>query len=108
MHNVQADERLSQLAAQNRTLRVLAGGLLALLALQGLTRGVRAAVEPTELAARRFVLTDAHGQQRAMLALDSRGTPRLTFFGPNGSETYSISGEAGLLPVRYLSRGEGP
>jgi len=100
MDDIQAAEQSGHLAVQNRTLRFLAGGLVALLALQALAPHVRAAVEPAEVTAQRFVLRDAHGQKRAVLAIDTRGTPRLTFFGMDGSETYSISGEAGQLPVR--------
>ncbi len=100
MMSTGSNERVAGLERQVRRLQLCLFGLVGALLLALLSPHARAAGVPTEVTAQRFVLHDREGRERAVLGFDSLGTPRLTFFGPDGEKTFSLSGRAEPYPVR--------
>jgi hypothetical protein len=63
-------------------------------------REVRAFTAPAAVEAQRFVLRDAGGRERAVLAVDADGAARLTFYREDGSKAMSLSEKPEMVPVR--------
>jgi len=93
--------RVAYLERENRNLRrwLVATGL-AVCATILLGQATAATTTPQVLEARRFVLKDDQGRERAVLGLGADGSARLTFFPQDGSKGTSIAEKSGAVPVR--------
>jgi len=94
-------DRVAHLERENRRLRRwMVAAVLVACACVVLGQSAAATSGPQMLEARRFVLKDAVGRERAVLGLGTDGLARLTFFSQDGSKGTSISEKPEILPVR--------
>jgi hypothetical protein len=92
--------RVARLERQNRSLKAGLAGIMVVLVLVTSLSVVRAASPLETVTARRFVLEDDRGQERAVLGFDAAGLPRLSFIRPDGSPGLSLSDGPQIFPAR--------
>jgi len=92
--------RMARLERQNRFLKAGLAGIMVVLGLVTSLSVVRAASPLETLTAKRFVLKDDRGQERAVLGFDAKGLPRLSFIRPDGSPGLSLTDGPQMLPAR--------
>lgn len=92
--------RVARLERQNRFLKAGLAGITIVLGLVTSLSAVRAASPLETLTAKRFVLKDDRGQERAVLGFDAAGLPRLSFIRPDGSPGLSLTDGPQMFPAR--------
>jgi hypothetical protein len=92
--------RMARLERQNRFLKAGLAGIVVVVGLVTCLSVVRAASPLETVTAKRFVLEDDRGQERAVLGFDAAGLPRLSFIRPDGTPGLSLSDGPQMFPAR--------